>query len=314
MTQQSSLHLNNIGAQEDTMQQFEMTPKGPFSLVTTKEYFGDWTTLGPDQASVALAFPVESWHTSAAAILRQDQNNRIHGTIYGAGAEAERAWQQALAVFSLDCDGSSWPEVGQRDPLLGKLQSNYNFLRPVLFHSAYEAAASFIIGHRISIQQGRKLRQALAQEIGEPLHIGETTLYAFPQPQILRELDSFKGINAEKIERLHGVAQAALDGLLDRAYLRSLPVEQALTKLRTIRGVGDFFAQAILMRGAGLVDSLVNDDTTKQAIQLLYQLPQLPDQATVEQIAETWRPYRMWATVQLHAWLRREMGGSHRQK
>jgi DNA-3-methyladenine glycosylase II len=139
-------------------------------------------------------------------------------------------------------------------------------------------------------------------------------LYAFPQPQILRELASFKGISAEKIERLHGVAQAALDGLLERAYLRSLPVEQALAELRTIRGVGDFFSQAILMRGAGLVDSLTDDQTTKQAIQLLHQLPQPPDQATVEQIAETWRPYRMWTAVQLHVWLRREMGGPLRQE
>jgi DNA-3-methyladenine glycosylase II len=123
-----------------------------------------------------------------------------------------------------------------------------------------------------------------------------------------------KGINTEKIERLHGVAQATLDGLLDRTYLRSLPVEQALTELRTIRGIGDFFAQAILMRGAGLVDALVNDDGTKQAIQLLQQLPQTPDQASVERIAEAWRLYRMWTTVQLHARLHREKGGPRRQQ
>ncbi len=314
MAKQSALSTTTHSSElEDTMQRFEMMPRGPFNLATPEQFFGDWTTFGPDQASLALTFPVEGWHTSAAVILRQDNDNRILGEVYGAGEEAERSWQQALAVFSLDCDGSTWSEVGQRDPLIGQLQSRYQFLRPVLFHSAYEAAASFVIGHRISMAQGRKMRRALAQEVGEQIQVGETSLYAFPQPQILRELDGFKGINAEKIERPHGVAQAALDGRLDRAYLRSLPVEDALAELRTIRGIGEFFSQGILMRGAGLTDSLTSDDTTRQAIQALYHLPQLPDQATVEQIAEPWRPYRMWTAVQLHIWLHREMGGLRRQ-
>lgn len=304
MTEQVALS-NNVHMAEQNTQQFTMMPLGPFSLDAAREVFGDWTTLGRDQSSLALAFPVEGWRTSAAVIVRQDQKDgRVYGKVYGAGEEAERAWEQALAVFSLDCDGSGWPAVGQRDPLIGKLQNDSRFLRPVLFHSPYEAAASFIIGHRLSMRQGRKLRTALSQAIGTRLEVDGTTLYAFPQPQILRELDSFAGINQEKIERLHGIAQAALDGLLDRAYLRSIPVETALAELRTLRGVGDFFSQGILMRGAGLVDSLVNEDITKQAIQFLRQLPGKPDQATVERIAENWRPYRMWTTVQLHAWFR----------
>ncbi len=79
------------------------------------------------------------------------------------------AWQQALATLSLDSEATGWPEVGQRDPVIGHLQQTYQFLRPVLFHSPYEAAAAFIIGHRISIQQGRAIRQAMAREIGENL-------------------------------------------------------------------------------------------------------------------------------------------------
>ena len=310
-------HLINVNkidssTSKHTMHQFEMTPRGPFSLTTTAQYFGDWASIGPDRTSLALPFPVEGWRTSAIATLRQGQDNRIYGEVYADGEDAEQAWQQALAVFSLDCDGTDWPTVGQRDPLIGKLQNDYHFLRPVLFHSPYEAAAAFIIGHRISIKQARVLRQAIAKEIGEQLQVGETVLSAFPQPQVLRELDSFKGISPEKIERLHGIAQSALDGRLDRSYLRSLPIEKALAELRTIRGVGDFFSQAILMRGAGLVDSLTNDETTKQAIQILRQMPKIPDQAMVEQIAETWRPYRMWTAVQLHVWLRNEMGGPRR--
>ena len=129
---------------------------------------------------------------------------------------AHKAWLQSLAVLSLDGIesneggdrlGISWPEVGQRDPVIGRLQSAYGYLRPVTFHSPYEAAAAFIIGHRISIAQGRAIRQAMAREVGECIPAGGENVYAFPQPQVLARVNSFKGVSAEKIERLHRIAK-----------------------------------------------------------------------------------------------------------
>ena len=42
---------------------------------------------------------------------------------------------------------------------------------------------------------------------------------AFPRPQRLLELSEAKGLNAEKVRRLHGLAEAALDGRLDTERL-----------------------------------------------------------------------------------------------
>jgi DNA-3-methyladenine glycosylase II len=49
-------------------------------------------------------------------------------------------------ILSLDVDGSGFPEVGVRDPVVGELQVRYPGLRPVLFYSPYEASAWAIIG------------------------------------------------------------------------------------------------------------------------------------------------------------------------
>lgn len=137
---------------------FEMMPRGPFDLATANLYFGGWVTGGSDQAGFVMAFPVEGWQTSAAVALRQDERGAIIGEVHCAGGEnMEQAWWQALAVLSLDCDGVGWPQVGQRDPVIGRLQDTCHFLRPVLFHSPYEAAAAFIISHRISMKQGRAI-------------------------------------------------------------------------------------------------------------------------------------------------------------
>jgi DNA-3-methyladenine glycosylase II len=292
---------------------YELTLREPFNFAGVNDYFGGWTSSGSEQSDILMAFPIEGWQTSAAVRLRQNEKGNILGEVSGAGDESEKAWRQALAVLSLDSDATGWAEVGQRDPVIGNLQNTYHFLRPVLFHSPYEAAAAFIIGHRITMKQGRAIRHAMSLEFGEKLQVGETTLHAFPPPQALLELTSFKGVNPEKIQRLHGIAQAALDGLLDRTYLRSMTVEQSLAKLRTLPGIGEFFSQGILLRGAGLVDEVTDDDVTKEAVQLAYKLPRRPDQKTVLQIAEIWKPYRMWANVLLHVWIRREMDGPHRK-
>jgi DNA-3-methyladenine glycosylase II len=90
-----------------------------------QRYFGGWATFGPDPTALAMAFPVEGWRTSAAVVLHQRPDSSITGEVTGAGPDAEIAWRQALAVLSLDEDGTGWPAVDERDPVIGALQATY---------------------------------------------------------------------------------------------------------------------------------------------------------------------------------------------
>ena len=148
----------------------------------------------------------------------------------------------------------------------------------------------------------------MSGELGEKTRIEEQTFHAFPGPQTLMAFTSHKGLSELKIERLHGVARAALEGLLDREGLLALPSTDSLAKLRNIPGIGPFFAQGILHRGAGLVDDITNDDLTRFAAQIAYKLNKPPELTTLLEIAEPWRPFRMWAVILLHIWVRREIG------
>jgi DNA-3-methyladenine glycosylase II len=283
------------------VRRFEVTPQGAFDLETQAGHFGGWPRLGD---RVVMAFPVEGWQGSAAVVVRQ-RGDTVTGDVHGGReADAPQAWQQALATVSLDVDGAGFVDIGRRDPVIGRLQAESHHLRPVLFHSPYEATCAFVIGHRITIVQTRRIRQRMAEAVGATIEIEGTAFRAFPDPGTLLRLESFPGVAPVKIERLHHVARAALEGNLDRARLRSLPEQDALTQLRTLPGVGEFFAQAILMRGAGLVDAVTEDDLTPRAIQLLYGLAERPDRAAVLKRAEAWRPYRMWAIVLLNVWVR----------
>ncbi|MGZ3587114.1 MAG: DNA-3-methyladenine glycosylase family protein [Candidatus Limnocylindrales bacterium] len=295
------------------MRTFRERPRGPFALSDERRFFGDWLNLPSAPEAVVMAFPVEGWQGSAAVVVRQAADGVIEGAAVTSGAASPRqAWVQTLATLSLDSDGSGFPEIGARDPVLGALQARYAWLRPVCFHTPYEAAVNFVIGQRISMRQTRALRARLALELGEPLELDGQTVHAFPRPEQLGALSAFPGLPEEKLVRLRGIARAAADGELDRARLRGLPVVEALADLRRLRGVGPVAAQGILHRGAGLVDEVTDDEVTREAVMLAYNLPDRPTQADVLTIAEAWRPFRMWATVLLHVWLRRERGGPAR--
>jgi DNA-3-methyladenine glycosylase II len=283
---------------------FEIAPSGPFDLANQNRYFGGWPVI---DGAVVMAFPVEGWSGSASVALRQSGISVI-GEVHTAGADAERAWSQALSVLSLDFDGQGFAELGRRDPVIGRLQEQYSFLRPVLFHSPYEAAAGFTIGHRLSILQARRIRAQLAEALGDAIDAGGQMLHAFPQPQRLLEQEQLQHVAGAKVERLHAIARAATDGWLDRARLRSMSEEDALAKLETLPGIGPFFSQGILMRGAGLADSLPDDDLTTRAIRAACDLPESAGVAEVRERAEAWRPYRMWCCVMLHVWYRSQPG------
>jgi DNA-3-methyladenine glycosylase II len=289
---------------------FEVAPRGPFDLQHQNSFFGGWPLVG---GAVAMAFPVEGWRTSALVLLRQDDgvDGVVRGTVEGAtGAEAERAWRQALAALSLDVDGEGYPGVGDRDPAIQRLQQEYRYIRPVLFHSPYEAACGFTIGHRLSIAQGRRIRREVADIHGASFHVEGETLHAFPGPHELLRVESLPRVAGAKMERLHASAQAALDGWLTREWLRSVPAEEALRHLETLPGIGPFFSQGILYRGAGLVDAVPDDDLSIRAVRAACGLP---DSAGIEQVlerAEAWRPFRMWCCVQLHLWYRSQPGAT----
>jgi DNA-3-methyladenine glycosylase II len=280
-----------------------MQPSGPFDLLFQNQYFNGWPRLTADDQTIVMCFPVEGWLDSAAVSLSQHADGSLDIRVFGT-MDTARARQQALSAMSLDEDGTGWPDIAQSDDFITGLKEKYRDMRPTLFHSPYEAAAAFIIGHRISIPQTRKIRVAMAEEIGERIRVNGEDFFAFPKPQDLLKLESFKGLNTTKIERLHAVAGAALVGKLDRSYLRSLDQSSALRELETLPGVGPFFSQGILYRGAGIKDGFSHDDMTYHAIKFAYNLD---DDATEEQImaiTEHWHPYRMWVIVLLHVWLR----------
>ncbi len=304
------------------METFTIEPRGPFSLIAARD-FADGFPAGigagrTSATSLAMAFPVEhpGWTHGAVVELSQAGDDAPVTVRVITDGDPQTALRQALRSVSLDHDGTAWPEVGRRDPVIGTLQREQRSLRPVCFYSAYEAATSFVIGQRIARTQSARIKANLGELAGDRLELDGVGFMTFPRPERLLEVAEIPGLSAEKVVRLHGLAQAALEGRLDTEHLRALPTAEALAELRALRGVGEFTAEAVLLRGCGVVDEVpAADRMGPEAVAELYGLATTPDPAAYAAISDGWRPFRMWAAVLVRvAWGRRQVRpGSYRR-
>jgi len=302
------------------MTAFEIRPKGPFSLAAAQRFLGGFTPAGgtfADQGErLSMAFPLDGWAGSAGVVVWQE-GAIVRGEAVGpSGSVVDPAVvaKQVARVLSLDHDGRGWEEAGRRDPVIGRLQEEFDHLRPVCFYSPYEAAVQAVIGQWISMRAAARIKVGLAERLGEVVDAGGLSLHAFPLPQRLVELDGAPGLPSEKVVRLRGVGEAALDGRLDPTRLRAQPFDEALATLRTIRGIGEWSSQHILLRSAGVADAVpLADPRTRVAIRAAYDLPAEPSDEELTAIAGAWRPFRMWGFVLLRLWHGRMAGGSLRQ-
>src|ERR1700730_7255231 len=220
------------------METFTLVPRGPFALASSVRFLEGFTPAaysGPRDAGLELAFPVEgSWETVGVRVRQEgEQWTAEVGARSSPGSELMTAVRaQVERILSLDVDGSGFPAVGERDPVVGRLQQRYPGLRPIGFWSPYEAAAWTIIGHRIRIRQAAAIKARMAAQLGEQVSFGDRVVHAFPSPARLASLDSFPGLIGRKPEWLRSVAVAALDGQLDAARLRGVARETALQELK----------------------------------------------------------------------------------
>lgn len=98
------------------------------------------------------------WRTVGVHLQQeQEPGGAVVGEVVGA-ADPEAVRAQVARILSLDVDATGFPAVGQRDPLVGRLQQRYRGLRPVTFWSPYEAAAWTVISQRIRITQASRIK------------------------------------------------------------------------------------------------------------------------------------------------------------
>jgi DNA-3-methyladenine glycosylase II len=283
------------------MPEFTIEPRGRFALSEAALFaFGQRHQTRFDGV-MRLAFCLDGYRDHAGVALTQDAGGVVHAEVAG-DAPVDAVRRQTARVLSLDVDATGYEEVGHRDPVVAGLLAAAPGLRPPLFHSPYEAAAWCVLSLRWNTRQAAAVRDRLANTHGLPVEVAGAAMAAFPAPEQLLTVAEFEGVPPVKIERLHGVARAAVDGRLAAEEIRRADPEAAMARLREIPGIGPFSASLIVLRASGVCDVPVEQEPRLAAIVgRLYDLPGPATAADMRRLGEAWRPFRTWVGVLLRA-------------
>lgn len=291
------------------MTTFTVRPQGAFSL-RESALFGFGQRMRPGGVGarepefdgvMRLAFCVDGdYETQVGVEVRQDDDG-VHAVVHGA-ADPAAVERQTARLLSLDHDATGYEQVGERDPVIARLQSVAPGLRPPLFHSPYEAAVWAVLSARRPSWQMDRVRAKLAQAHGRVYDLAGMPLAALPTPSALLRVTGFEGIDEARLARIHGVARAAADGLLDAATLRAMDPDRAMTALQQINGIGPFYAALVLIRATGVTDVLpTNEPKALELAGRLYGDGSPLSAERFSEVAEAWRPWRTWCTVLLRS-------------
>ncbi len=262
---------------------------GPWSLVTSRTFWEGFTpaALAPQNTANELAtvFRVEGdWSRAEATVSLSGSTARLE--VAGDG-DLDAAATQVARMLSLDVDAGAWPAVADRDPVIADAQERLPGLRPCGFHSPYEAAVWAVLSQRVRVTQAARLRQELLARHGDA--------GAFPAPEALRTLRL--DLPGRKAEYLQAVADAALEGRLDGAVLRSIDPDEAVRAGQEVKGLGPFAAELVVLRGANAPDALPSHERRLDGeVTQLYGADR-----SLTEVAEAWRPFRTWAVLHLRA-------------
>ncbi len=159
---------------------------------------------------------------------------------------------------------------------------------------AYGALLRAIVGQQLSTKAARTIYGRVVDLFG-----GST-----PSPEQLLEASEEElracGLSGRKVEYVRDLATHVLGGELELDRLGELSDEEVIAEIVAVRGLGQWTAEMFLLFHLERPDVLSGGDLgIRKAVQIEYELGEMPAPQQVLEIGEAWRPYRSLASLYL---------------
>jgi AraC family transcriptional regulator of adaptative response / DNA-3-methyladenine glycosylase II len=160
----------------------------------------------------------------------------------------------------------------------------------------FELAVRAVLGQQVSVAGASTLCGRLVETFGKPVALGRGLTHLFPAPDALASADlAAIGIPKTRAQALRALAQAVANGTLHLDAAGGL--DDAVSRLCCVPGIGEWTAQYIAMRAFGEPDAFPASDLGLRKA-LGAEKAALPP-AEVAAMAEAWRPWRAYAAMAL---------------
>ena len=203
-------------------------------------------------------------------------------------------------VFDLGADPLAIAAHLAKDPTLAPLVEARAGLRVPGAWDGFELAIRAVLGQQITVVAAARLAGRMVAAFGEPLSSpSEGLTHVFPPPQIIAAADlASLGMPRSRAAALSAIAAAAVAD--PHVFDANCGLDDAVKRLRAIRGVGEWTAQYIALRqlhepdafpaaDLGLLRAIAGRDDRKHSSS------ELLDRANA------WRPWRAYAAQHLWA-------------
>jgi AraC family transcriptional regulator of adaptative response / DNA-3-methyladenine glycosylase II len=203
------------------------------------------------------------------------------------------------ALFDLDAQPAEVDGALSRDRELRPLIRARPGVRLPGAFDGFEVAVRVILGQQVTVKGASTLAGRLARAVGEVLETGEAGLdRAMPRAAVLAATEPGTLARAVGLPLARATAVTSLARAVSAGGLRldrHAPVEATLARLRELPGFGDWTTQVVALRALGWPDAFPAGDLA---------LRQRLGAGSVRELvarADSWRPWRAYATVRL--WL-----------
>lgn len=167
-------------------------------------------------------------------------------------------------LLGLRIDLMAFYEFAARQGRLAQLARRFRGMKPPRFATVFESIVNAIACQQVTLTLGIRLLNQLAANYGLGLPKGDEAAHAFPRPVDLAGLGPEQlrrlGFSRQKGHAMIDLARSVTEGRFDLGELAELPDEEAVERLRGLRGVGRWTAEYVLLRGLGRTNVFPSDD------------------------------------------------------
>jgi DNA-3-methyladenine glycosylase II len=282
---------------------FFLDPAPPFRLdftVWTLRRRGDNTMDRWDGATYRRALTLADTSLEVAVVQTGGaETPRLRATVCGGAltCDGKLAVTAALErLLGLGVDLAGFYHLASRDSMLGPLARRFQGMKPPRFPTLFESLVNAIACQQITLTLGIRLLNRLTAAHGPLVVAEEWPQHAFPRPEDLAHLSPEAlrelGFSRQKARAMIELSQHVVDGLLDLEGLAALTNEEALARLRRLRGVGRWSAEYVLLRGLGRTELFPGDDVgARNNLQRWLRLAEPLDYEAVRRTLSRWQPY-----------------------
>ena len=182
------------------------------------------------------------------------------------------------------------------EPRLHELAAQFRGLKPPRFPTVFEAVVNGIACQQLSLAVGITLLNRLSAACGLSFPDADGVQYAFPRPADLAAMNIEDllplGFSRNKSRAIIETASQVAEGRLDLESFANLENEEALARLRELRGVGRWTAEYVLLRGLGRTNLFPGDDVgARNNLSRWMHLRKPLDYDRVGDVLRKWKPF-----------------------